>query len=163
MTYEITPEHFGFTKGRKVLLAIGLLACFTVGLPFLKWITNLLRPNSSWVSPPWHWTEKEILTYVLMFGFFALWWSSENNYSLGMDDNSVRVGGRVVRKGHVRYLREFDGGLGKGPRLLLSERGPLWVHFLGGVVVVPKGLPEYEQIKAQVSTWRADAAPHAEK
>lgn len=163
MTYEITPEHFGFSKWRQVLLAIGLLACFTLGLPFLKWITNLLWPGSSWVSPPWHWTGRDILTYVLMFVFFSLWWSFENSYSLGIDDNSIRVGGRVVRKGHIRYLREFDGGLAKGPRLVLSEHGSLWVQFLGGAVVVPKGLPEYAQIKAQVSTWVTDAAPHAEK
>ena len=163
MTYEITPEHFGFTTRRKSLLSVGFLVCVTLLPAFLKWIANLLWPDSTWVSPPWHWTERDLYTYVFMGVAFALWWSSAYNYSLEIDDNTVRVGGRVVRKGHVRYLREFDRELLRGPRLVLSEHGPLWVQFLGGIVVVPKGLPEYQQIKTQVSMWVVDTAPHAEK
>jgi hypothetical protein len=169
MTYEITPEHFGFTKGRKLMLGVGLLVCITIEPAVANWIANLLWPGSTWVSPPWHWTEGEIIGGMFIWGAFALCWHFAYNYSLEIDDNNARVRWRVVRKGRVRCLREFGhgllhgGGLLQGPRLVLSEHGPLWAQFLGGIVVVPKGLPEYEQIKAQISTWLVDAAPHAEE
>jgi hypothetical protein len=90
-------------------------------------------------------------------------WLSADNYSLEIDDITARVRWRKVRTGHVRYLREFGSKFLQGPRLELSERGPLGARFFGGVVVVPKGLPDYEQIKKQVSTWMAEAESHTEK
>jgi hypothetical protein len=84
------------------------------------------------------------------------------DYSLEIDDNTARVGLRVARKGYVHYLREFTGGFMQGSRLVLSERGPFLAEILGGIVV-PKGLPEYEQIKLKVSTWVVDTAHHTEE
>ena len=171
MIYEITPEHFGFTPRRKFLLAAGELVCLILLPVFVKWIDNLLRSGAARVSP-WNWTFQDITTTVVMLIVFAYLWSwqwSAYSYCLEIDDNSARAGWRVVRKGHVRYLREFNrglwqgGGLLQGPRLVLSEHGPLWAQFLGGTVVVPKSLPEYERIKMQVSDWVVDTALHAKK
>ncbi len=163
MTYEITPEHFGFSKWRQLFLAVFFLACLTLGPVFLVWIINLLWPGAKWASDPWHWEEREVFGCVIGEAVFAFEWSYSHNYSLEIDEDSVRVRGRVVRKGHVCYLRELDGNLWEGPRLVFSEHGPVGVQFLGGVVVVPKGLPEYEQIRMKVSTWVVDAAPHADR
>jgi hypothetical protein len=163
MTYEIAPEHFGFSIRRKVLVLGSFLVFLALWPAFFNWITNLLWPHSPWFSPP----LKRIDLYADTFGSVIMgiaivwWWSSAHHYSLEIDDNTARVGGRVVRKGRIRYMRELDGRLLRGPRLILSEHGPLWVQFLGGTVEVPKGLPEFEQIKLQVSTWML--APHAEK
>jgi hypothetical protein len=69
------------------------------------------------------------------------WWYVQHNYSLEMDDNSARVGGRIIRKGYVRYAREVDSRpLAGGPRVVLSEHASARIRLFGGVIVVPKGL-----------------------
>ena len=142
MTYEITPEHFGFTILRQVLFAAGLLTCFTLGVFIPSWISS---------SYPWSW--RDVYTAILTWFFFEIWWYCLHSYSIDVDENSIRSGGRVVRKGHIRYLRESNN-LFRGRRLVISERGPVWVHLLGGVIEIPKGIPEYEKIRAEVLTWR---------
>ncbi len=163
MTYEITPAHFGYTNWKKLVLAVSWLAILTLGPVLLEWIISLLWPGSSWATRSWDWRERDILGGVFAAAVFEFEWSFAHNYSLEIDEDSARVGGRVVRRGHVRYLRELDGNLWEGPRLVISEHGPVWVQFLGGVVVVPKGLPDYEQIRTRVSMWVVDAAADAEK
>jgi len=138
LTYEITPAHFGFTTRLRVLLALGTLA-----------------------RPSWAWTPREIVTGLLTWLFIEFWWYVQHNYSLEVDEDSVRVvGGRVIRKGRVRYLREFNRWPWRGgTQLVLSEHAPAWVPPLfGGAIVIPKGLPEYEQVKQKVSTWMANSA-----
>ena len=166
MTYEITPNHFGFTLWRKVLLVIGSLVGILIVTEVSQWIGNLLWPGSHQLMSPWHGTEADIIsaiiTYAVMLGAFVLCWHFEFNYSLEIDDNSARARWRVVRKGHLRYLREFQGGLFRAPRMELSEHGPIWVRFLGGVVV-PKGLPEYEQIKTNILDWMVNTVHNSEE
>lgn len=163
MTYEIAPEHFGFTRQRRALAVSGFLAFLALWPVFFNWITNLLWPNSSWFPPPLKPTDllANAIAFVIAGIVFVWGWSSAHHYSLEIDDNTARVGGRVVRKGRIRYMRELGGGLLQGPRLVMSEHGPLWVKLLGGAVEVPRGLPEYEQIKLTVSTWMP--SPHAGK
>jgi hypothetical protein len=146
MTYEITPEHFGFTTQLKLSLAVGSLACFV--LPMI-------------IFPPW--SSREIIAGLLTWLFLEVWWNVKHNYSLEVDDNSVRVvGGRVIRKCHVRYAREFKRWPWReGTQLVLSEHSPLRARLFGGVIVIPKGLPEYEQIKEKVFTWTVNFVAHA--
>jgi hypothetical protein len=148
MTYEITPAHFGLTTRLQLLLAVGTLACFV--LPMI--VFRLIRPSFAW-SP------REIVTGLLTWLCITIWWYVQHNYSLEVDDSSVCVvGGRAVRKGHVRYVREINNRPWRGgPRLVLSERAPAWARLLGGVVEIPAGLPEYEQIKKNVFTWMANS------
>jgi len=161
MTYEITLEDFGFTKRRLLLEVGGLFAIVTLWEIVFFFVSNLFWPGlTSW---PLKNPLAAILGAVLIGGTFVLWWSSAHNYSLEIDENAARVGRRVVRKGQVRYMRELNRRLLEGPQLILSEHGSLWVQFLGGAVKVPKGLPEYEHIKSQLSAWLAEAAPHAGK
>jgi hypothetical protein len=147
MTYKITPQHFGFTTSLRLLLVVGSLTCFALAI---------LIPSLISASLPWSWRDftSSLITWLLL----AFWWGYQYHYSLEINDNSARVGGRVVRKGHVRYLREMDCLFG-GARLVLSEHGAAWVHLFGGAIVIPKRLPEYEQIKAKVSTWIVNPAP----
>jgi hypothetical protein len=77
-------------------------------------------------------------------------------YRLEVDDNTLRAGGRVVRKGHVRYLREIDARLLGGPQLVLSEHGSLWVHLFGGAILIPQRVPQYDEIKKAPSAWMAE-------
>jgi hypothetical protein len=151
MIYEVTPKHFGFTTRLKLLLAVGSLACFV--LPMI--IFPLIRASLAWSS-------REIASGLMAWLALAFWWYVQHNYSIEVDDNSARVGGRVVRKGYVRYLREIDSWpLRGGPRLVLSEHAPAWVHLFGGAIVVPKGLPEYEQVKKTIFSWTVNSATHA--
>ena len=151
MTYKITPAHFGITTRLKWLIGLSSLACFV--LPMI--IFPLIRPS-------WAWSPRAIVAGLLTWLVLQFGWYFQHNYSLEVHDNSVRVGGRVVRKGHVRYLREIDARPWRGgPRLILSEHVPLRARLFGGGVVIPNGLPEYEQIKKNVSTWTANSATHA--
>ena len=141
--YEITPKTFGLTTRLQLLLGVGTtLACFA--LPMI-------------IFPPWSW--REIITGLLTWLALTFSWYIEHNYSLEVDDNGVRiVGGRVIRKGHVRYLRELDRTPWRGGRrLVLSEHAPARARLFGGIVVIPKGVPDYEQIKGKVFTRTANS------
>jgi len=144
MTYEIRPQDFGFTTPHQLLVAGGFLACFGLAI-FL---------------PPGTPTGRDIVTAFLTWLTLTIWWYYDHHYTLEIDDGGARVGGRVVRKGHVRYVREANPLLG-GRRLVVSERGAAWVHLGGGAIVIPKRLPEYEQIKAKVLTWAVSSTPDA--
>jgi hypothetical protein len=111
------------------------------------------------IRSSWAWTPREIVTGLLTWLVLEFWWHVQHNYSLEVDDDSVRVvGGRVVRKGYVHYLREINSPPWRGgPRLVLSERESPWVHLFGGAVVIPKSLPDYEQIKNKALTWMVDS------
>ena len=141
MTYEITPEYFGFTVRRQLLVATGSLVCFAL-VVFVP----------SWISSSRPWSSVDLIGAFLVWVFFEIQWYGHHSYSIDVEENCIRSGRRVVRKGYIRYLRELDSLL-RGRRLVLSERGPAWVHLLGGVIEIPKGIPEYEHIKADVSTW----------
>ena len=110
MTYEITPAHISFTTRLRVLLALGTLACLV--LPMI--IFPLIRPS-------WAWTSREMVTGLLTWLFIEFCWYVQPNYSLKVDEDSVSVvGGRVVRKGHLRYVREITAGHG--------EAAPDWFY-----------------------------------
>lgn len=149
MTYEITPAHFGLTTRLQLLLGLGTLACFI--LPIFIWL--LL-----WPSPPWSW--RVLIPVLVTWAALEISWYFQIHYSLEVDDNSLRLaGGRAVRKGHVRYLREINSRLWRGGhRLVLSEHGPFWARLFGGVIVIPKGLPQYEEIKKKVFAWTRNSA-----
>jgi hypothetical protein len=150
MIYKVTPEHFGFTTRLKLLLAVGSLACFILPM----FIFPLIRTSLAWNS-------REIISGLVTWLVLAIWWYVQHNYSLEVDDNSARIGGRVIRKGHVCYAREINSWpLRGGPRLVLSEHAPAWVRLFDGVIVIPKGLPEYEQVKKKVFTWIVNSADH---
>lgn len=142
MTYSITSEHFAFTPRLKWLMAIGSFTLLM--LPAI--VPSLINTAhaTTWV---------DFAPGLITWSIFAIWWPARYNYRLEVDDNSVRVNRRVVRKGHVRYLREIDARLLGGPQLVLSEHGPLWVHVFGDAIVIPTRVPEYEEIKKAISTW----------
>ena len=41
--------------------------------------------------------------------------------------------------------------------MLLSERPPAWARLFGGATVIPKGVPDYEEIKNKVFAWMANS------
>jgi hypothetical protein len=95
MTYEVTPADFGFPTWLNVLLGLGTLTCIALAMYILQLI---------WPSHAWSWWElvPSLLTWLVL----EFSWYFRTHYSLEVDDNSVRVvGGRVVRKGHLRYVR----------------------------------------------------------
>jgi hypothetical protein len=164
MKIEIMPEHFGLTIGKRLLLIAPVIICAGLSPALSKWIACMLWPGSARASLPWYGTEQDIiqnayfLPFVAFWLFWKFWYSSDLNYSLELTDNDIRIGNRVVRKGYVRYLREFNCVFWKS-RLELSEREPRAIWFHGPTVIIPKGLPEYEQIKAQVTTWMVNSMP----
>lgn len=106
MTYEITPEHFGLTKRKRLSYAVVLLVCLVLVLAFSKRINNLW-PSSTQVSPS-DWTISDItgiVIYFLMYVSYISWWWSAKYYSLDVDDNAARAGMRVVRKGPRSLLK----------------------------------------------------------
>ena len=142
MTYEIRPRDFGFTIPRQLLLAVGTLACFGLGM--------LLAPGTP--------TSRDILFALLAWVLFTMWWYYDHHYYLEINDHDARVGGRVVREGRVRYLREANHLIG-GARLVLSERETAWAHLCGSAIVIPNRLAQYEQIKAKLLAWVANSTP----
>lgn len=141
MIYEISPKHFGITTGRRLLFAVGSFALFALAM-FV----------SSWISASHPWSLNDVISAFLTWLILISWWYWGQNYSIDVDENAIRSGRKVVRKGHMRYLREIDSTFG-GQRLLLSEHGPAWVHLLGGAIEIPSGIPEYEQIKSKILNW----------
>ena len=61
---------------------------------------------------------------------------------------------KTVAAGKVRTIREINGRLGMPGGLAASERSGLGTWMLGGIYI-PKNLPEYEQLRALVESWRA--------
>jgi hypothetical protein len=142
MMYEISPKQFGLTTARQLLFAVGALAGFALVVFAPSWIS---------ASYPWRW--RDVVTALLTWLLLVVWSYGLRNYSIDVDENSIRSRGRVVRKGHTRYLREIYSLFG-GRRLVLSEHGAVWVYLLGGVIEIPRGIPGYEQIKSKVFTWK---------
>jgi hypothetical protein len=141
LTYEITPQHFGFTPRFRWLSALGVLACYVLLIL---------------IFPPW--STREIVSGLLTLLVLEIWWQAEHNYSLQVDDDSVRAGGREIRKDTLRYVREFNRGpLRGGSRLVLSAHASAWVRLFRGGIEIPKGLPGYEQIKEKVFAWTKSA------
>jgi hypothetical protein len=70
MTYEITPEHFGFTSRLKLLLAVGSLACSVV--PMLTF--PLIRASLAW-SPV------DIVAALLTWIGLAFYWYAQHSYT----------------------------------------------------------------------------------
>jgi hypothetical protein len=144
VTYEITAQHFGFTNWRWFVHATATLACVALVL----FIETLI--DSSPV------TIKELIPILLTWLIIELWLHFQYNYVLEVDEDSLREGRRVARKGHIRYVREFDQhlwGIRGGARIVVSEYGPWRVRLLGGGIRIPKGLPDYERIRTQVLAW----------
>jgi hypothetical protein len=60
---------------------------------------------------------------------------------------------RTVSAGKVRTIREIKPRLGMPGGLAASERTGFGAWMWGGIYI-PKTLPEYEQLKALVESWR---------
>jgi hypothetical protein len=61
---------------------------------------------------------------------------------------------KTVSAGKVRIIREVKGRLGAPGGFAVSERSE-WGARMWGRVFIPKTLPEYEELKALVESWRA--------
>jgi hypothetical protein len=115
--------------------------------------------NGRWIYP----TVLAIVGVVFFLGRLltsSLWGREKPSYDLGIDDDGIRLMwnrkvARIVRRGHISYVREW--GKGGHRRLVVSERGPAFTRWLWGGIAVPASLPEYEQIKAEVLTWLGDS------
>ena len=141
MVYEVCPKQFGFTPARQLLLAVGTLSCFALVI-FVP----------SWIYPSDPWTPRDVLAAFFCWVGVEIQWYWEFNYTIEVDDTNCRSRRVLVRNGHVRYLREIDG-LIRGRRLEVSEHGSVRARMVGGVISIPKGLTDYEQIKAKIATW----------
>jgi len=91
----------------------------------------------------------------------ALFDSVRTSFDIEVDNNSIRMRGgfasidpRIVRRGRIRYIHEFQGNLLREPALYLSENGTLTRFFLGGTVIIPTALPQHEELKQLAMTWR---------
>ena len=91
----------------------------------------------------------------------ALYDSARNSFDIEVDNNSIRMRGgfasidpRIVHRGQIRYIHEFQGNLLREPALYLSENGTFTRFFLGGTVIIPTALPQHEELKQLAMTWR---------
>jgi hypothetical protein len=89
--------------------------------------------------------------YALFSHLFA---TRPQSYDLEIDNDGMRqlrdgVVERVLNRDRVRYVREWK----KANILVISEHGPVWTRFLWGGIAVPKGMPNYDEIKAQLLSW----------
>ncbi len=91
----------------------------------------------------------------------ALFDSARNSFDIEVDNNSIRIHGgfvfaerRIVHRGRIRYIHEFQGNFLREPALYLSEPSAFTRFFLGGAVIIPATLPQYEEVKQLAMTWR---------
>jgi len=59
--------------------------------------------------------------------------------------------GELSHRGRIRYIHEFQGNFLREP---LSEHSAFTRFFLGGAVIIPATLPQYEEVKRLAMTWR---------
>jgi hypothetical protein len=110
----------------------------------------LLHPHS---VPASSIVGQGVICVVALFFF-----RPERPYDLEIDEcgiRKVRNGqvDRAVSRERVRYARE--SGLGPFRSLTVSERGLAWLYHSG--IDIPRRVPGYEQIKAQVLIWPSPA------
>ena len=111
-------------------------------------------PVSDLVFAPHKLTITGFLTQWVLFSmaFFVL--GLEPPYDLEIDNDGIRIvrNNRVKRnltRERVRYAKESGWGPYRG--LVVSENslGRFWFRS----IVIPKTIPEFEQIKARVVSW----------
>jgi len=148
MIYHVDAERVDL--GRRVARVVFALVFFAVGAYVVRCI---------WPSPK---SQRErIEDYIgdgiicVLTAFFAD--SVRKKYDLEVDDESIQMrrgwfGNHRVRRGHIRYVREYRGNLLHEPALRIAERGAIG-RFFWGYVSIPASLPEYQQIRAKVMTW----------
>lgn len=142
----------------------------TSGLFFGYWaIDRLARDSSTAAVGSYAWFAREIPKVL----FIAIWmtlfarWGRAVDMSLDIEPDCITVyegkaadavyrHGRRIQRSEVREVREV---------LALSVFGPLqrglvvrysrWPRWMGGAhVFVPATMPEYNEIKAQLTDWR---------
>jgi hypothetical protein len=100
----------------------------------------------------------DLAAFAVCLAVFMFWSDrAAPTFDLEFDGDQMRVlrQGRVkqtVSKERIRYVCERSGNFVRNPMLVISERGAVGTHFLGGIAV-PAGIPEYEQIKTQALCW----------
>jgi hypothetical protein len=103
----------------------------------------------------------EVVVFALLFGASAFFRKPEVPYEVETDKDQIRmvIDGSVKRtipRDQIRYAREWKGNHFRRPMLVISSHGPIATRLAGGIAV-PKSLPEYDQIKAQVFEWLASS------
>jgi hypothetical protein len=83
--------------------------------------------------------------------------SAAPGFDLEVDNDEIRVvrdGSvkRTIPRDRIRLVYEFNNSFLGRPGLVVFERGLFRSWPLGGVSI-PKDLPQYDEIKAQVTNW----------
>ena len=143
-SYYVSPEVSSIR--RRLLSGLLLTAFSVVLLVLIDWIILRRQPDLI-----------DVAAFAVFFAVWTFWSSPVSGFELEVDDSEIRV----VRDGSLEsrisrdqtfYVREWRGNILRRPMLVISAHGPIAMRFLG-FVAVPKSLPEYEQIKAQVFGW----------
>jgi hypothetical protein len=143
-SYYVSPE---VSSTRRRLLSRLLLTALAVALLVLI-DRIILRRQLDLI---------DVAAFAIFFAGWTFWSSPESAFELEVDDSEIRVvrDGSVesrISRGQAFYVRESAGNILRRPMLVISAHGPIAMRFLG-FVAVPKSLPEYDQIKAQVLGW----------
>lgn len=112
--------------------------------------------RGSWDLSAW------VIGGAIFFLITFFWPHNPPSYVLEVDNDEIRLvcGGsvkRTVGRDRIRFVHEVRGVFGR-PRLLISERGMLRTWPLGGISV-PRNLPQYDEIKMQVTNWLSSSIP----
>jgi hypothetical protein len=148
-TYHIAAEP-QTNPGKRVLFQFVKTVFFFLLLDGFSRVAN-----GRWIYP----TVLAIVGIVFFLGNLLttfLWPRKTPSYDVEIDDNGIQLlwngkAARTVRRDRVRYVGEWGSGTYR--KLVVSEHGPVFTRWLWGGVPVPAGLPDYEQIKAEVLTW----------
>jgi len=149
MIYHVEPERVSLRKRVARIVLFAALAALGTCMVHLLWPSS--KPKRTNI-------EDYLVGEVIVVGTAFLFDSVRPGYDLEVTDEIIRtrrgfgVGGHTVRRGRIRYLREYGGNLFRESALFMSEHGGIF-RFLFGYVSVPATHPQYEQIKATAMTW----------
>jgi hypothetical protein len=154
--YTITPELIGLSPKRLYIFAFPLAIAIIVAQVFV---------GRRWPSATSHDPVSEVLfvlTTVGLMVYHATGAEKRSTYTLEISDDSITANGasttRSIKKDEVRSLVEKSGRFFRRPGLLISKRSRFGSWFLGGGIWIPKALPEYEQIRKLVLSWKNSLA-----
>jgi hypothetical protein len=158
--YHVTRELAGFSR-RRALLLILFVAGVNAAI-FLAWNLSLRHKTTSGslFTELWWW-----MLWIGMFvsgllcGFLIdkLFFKSNLGYDVIVSDD--RIIARYpwidvsVERDDLRTVYETRGNILAVPTLRLSNHGRLGALMMGGIVAIPRALPEYESIKGLALSW----------
>jgi hypothetical protein len=171
--YHVTRELAGFSH-RRLLFAIPFTVVLSTAISLVcnLLLSNLFHalrhtPISGALLRDWRWWLWWPGMFVSGLLVFLLLDKMLFKSNLGYDVivSADRIIARYpwieasIERNDLRTVYETKGNILTVPTLRLSNHGRFGALMMGGVVVIPKALPEYESIRGMALSWKSSRKP----